>query len=87
MRERLERERSRRTPRHGTTSNSAAAGCSISTSRRATSTARQYPDEANDRSTSATLERLHAAGSLGDEDHGVLREGYAFCARSFTSCV
>ncbi len=36
------------------------------------------PDTGADRSTTATLARLHAAGSLDDDTSRVVREGYAF---------
>lgn len=34
------------------------------------------PDEGVDRSTRAVLERLRAAGSLGEEDYAVMKDGY-----------
>jgi glutamine synthetase adenylyltransferase len=39
------------------------------------------PDELEDRSTRATLERLRAAGSLNEEDYVAMRDGYDFLRR------
>ena len=39
------------------------------------------PDEGADRSTRATLARLRAAGSLDEQDHRALTDGYA-CLRA-----
>ena len=37
----------------------------------------RLPDQSEDRSTHTTLERLHAAGSLSDQDYAAMNEGYA----------
>jgi len=36
------------------------------------------PDEGDDRSTRTTLERLHAAGALDQEDYAAMQDGYAY---------
>jgi glutamate-ammonia-ligase adenylyltransferase len=37
----------------------------------------RVPDRSGDRSTSTTLERLHQAGSLSDQDYAAMSDGYA----------
>ncbi len=78
VRERLERERTPRTSSRTIDIKYAAGGMlDVYFAARYLQLRDQIPDDADDRSTAATLARLRDAHSLSDEEHAVLDQGYA----------
>ncbi|MGB7925869.1 MAG: hypothetical protein WCF57_21700 [Pyrinomonadaceae bacterium] len=78
VRERIEREKTKRRARSGTDIKYGRGGMlDVYFATRYLQLRDSIPDESGDRSTSATLERLRAAGSLDDQDYAAMNEGYA----------
>ena len=78
VRERIEREKTKRRARGGTDIKYGRGGMlDVYFATRYLQLRDHIPDQSGDRSTSATLERLRAAGSLGDQDYAAMKEGYA----------
>lgn len=79
VRERLEHEKSARHKRGGTDIKYGPGGMlDVYFATRYLQLRSVVPDELEDRSTRATLERLRAAGSLNEEDYAAMRDGYDF---------
>jgi glutamate-ammonia-ligase adenylyltransferase len=79
VRERLEHERSARHKRGGTDIKYGPGGMlDVYFATRYLQLRDNLPDELEDRSTRATLERLCAAGSLNEEDYAAMQDGYDF---------
>jgi glutamate-ammonia-ligase adenylyltransferase len=78
VRERIEREKTKRRARGATDIKYGRGGMlDVYFATRYLQLRDSIPDESVDRSTSTTLERLRAAGSLGDHDYAAMNEGYA----------
>ncbi len=78
VRERLEREKIRRRGRTGIDIKYGRGGMlDVYFATRYLQLRDDVRDEGEDRSTIRTLERLHAGGSLKDEDYAAMNEGYA----------
>jgi glutamate-ammonia-ligase adenylyltransferase len=77
VRERLEHEKSKRRGRAGIDIKYGAGGMlDVYFATRYLQLRDNVPDEGEDRSTRATLERLRAAGSLSEQDYEAMSEGY-----------
>jgi [glutamine synthetase] adenylyltransferase / [glutamine synthetase]-adenylyl-L-tyrosine phosphorylase len=82
VRERLEQEKSARHKRGGTDIKYGPGGMlDVYFATRYLQLRDNLPDELEDRSTRATLERLRAAGSLNEDDYAAMRDGYDFLRR------
>jgi [glutamine synthetase] adenylyltransferase / [glutamine synthetase]-adenylyl-L-tyrosine phosphorylase len=78
VRDRLEREKARPGRRSGIDIKYGAGGMlDVYFAVRYLQLRDNIPDESEDRSTNATLDRLKSAGSLDSEDYDALRQGYA----------
>jgi glutamate-ammonia-ligase adenylyltransferase len=79
VRERLEHEKAARAARGGTDIKYGAGGMlDVYFATRYLQLRWRVPEELQDRSTQATLERLRAAGALDETDYAAMNEGYAY---------
>lgn len=82
VRERLEHEKAARHKRGGTDIKYGRGGMlDVYFATRYLQLRDGVPDELEDRSTRATIERLRAAGSLNEEDYAAMQDGYSFLRR------
>ena len=77
VRERLERERTRRPGKTTDIKYGAGGMLDVYFASRYLQLRDNIPDRIDDRSTRAVLARLHEEGSLGEEDYLAMRDGYA----------
>jgi [glutamine synthetase] adenylyltransferase / [glutamine synthetase]-adenylyl-L-tyrosine phosphorylase len=76
VRERLEQEKSRRRGLSTDIKYGAGGMLDVYFATRYLQLRDRVPDEGSDRSTHAVLDRLRAAGSLGEEDYAAMKDGY-----------